>query len=180
MIGELDLIPNFYTIEFNNRKIPIDTDINRTISVNDLDWIKNHWQKAGSLMRNHENFNDAFRSLDRALHEERPSLAMVTIWGALERLFADFKAELNYRVALNIASFLEPSGPNRIQLFKKVKKLYNARSQSAHGRPTEDYKEFKDSYLLLRDSIIKIIEDNHVPNPDDLENMIMNDKRNSV
>lgn len=175
-IGELDLEANFHTIEFNYKKLPIDTDIDKTFKLEDLDWVKKHWKTAGMLMRNHDNFGDSFRALDNAIHEERPSLSMVTIWGALERLFADFKAELTYRVSLNISSYLQPASTKRIELFKSVKKLYNARSKAAHGRPNEDYKEFKDSYNLLRDAIIKMIEENHVPTQDDLEQMIMNNE----
>jgi hypothetical protein len=174
-IGELDLEANFSTIEFNDRKIPIDTDIGKLLTVEDLDWVNQHWRTAGVLMRNFDNFNDAFQALDKSLHEERPSLSMVTIWGALERLFADFRAELNYRVSLNIATFLEPAGKSRIELFKKVKRLYGARSKAAHGRPNEDYEEFKESYNLLRSAIIKMIEENHVPSQDDLEKLIMNE-----
>lgn len=175
-IGELDLNANFLTVEFNNDQLPIDDDIKKVITLDDLNWVKSFWQSSGMLLKNNENFSDAYRAIDRCIHENRPSLAMVTIWGALERLFADFKQELNYRVSLNIASFLEPIGDTRHILFKQVKKLYESRSKAAHGRANEDYNDYKNSYSLLKRSIIKMIEENHVPTVADIENLILKNK----
>ena len=176
LIGELDLNANFLTIEFNNTQLPIKADLNKTITISDLDWVKQYWQSSGMLFRNEENFADAYKAADHSIHEKYSSLAMVTIWGALERLFADFKQELNYRVALNIATYLEDVGEKRLELFKSIKKLYTARSKAAHGSANEDYQEYTDSYLLLKNALIKMIEKNKVPSQADIERLIMCDR----
>jgi HD superfamily phosphodiesterase len=85
--------------------------------------------------------------------------------------------ELNYRVSLNIASYLENIGNDRQLLFKKVKKLYESRSKAAHGRANEDYNDYNESYALLKRAIVKIIEENHVPTMADIEQIILCDKK---
>ncbi len=175
-IGKFDLNANFITVEFNNDQMPIDSDVKKVISISDLNWVKDYWYSAGMLFRDNENFSNAYRAIDRSVHESRPSLSLVTIWGALERLFADFKQELNYRVSLNVSSFLEPIGDGRQSLFKRVKKLYESRSKAAHGRANEDYHDYKESYILLKRSLMKMIEQNHVPTMTDIEDIILRNK----
>lgn len=176
-IGSLDLDANFFPIEFNTRRILMGDEVGKLIPLHVLEWVRKNWLSAGTLMNQDEDFNHAYQALDRAIHETGFSLALVTVWGALERLFADFKAELNYRIAVSIAAYLEPAGPRRHDLFTRVKKLYEARSKAAHGRPNEDQQEFKESYNLLRSAIVKIIETNHVPTMADIEGMVLRNDR---
>lgn len=173
LIGVHNLDAVFHPIEFNSDVLPIDDDRDKIVTREDLEWVKAKWSSAGILFRNNENFADAFVSADRCLHEQRPSTSTVIIWGALERLFADFKQELNFRVALNIASYLEHVGPDRLNLFATAKKLYGARSKAAHGRRHEDYEAYKQSYILLRRSLIAMIEADAVPNASDLERYVL-------
>lgn len=173
-IGELNLDTNFLTVEFNNDHLPIEEQVNKVITQQELEWVKDKWLSAGKLFRNNITFSDAYRAADRSLHEKNPSNTLVIIWGALERIFADFNQELRYRVSLNIATYLERAGDKRLQLFKKAQKLYNSRSKTAHGRPGDGYQEFKESYMLLRSSLLKMIDENIVPTITDIENKILN------
>lgn len=111
--------------------------------------------------------------LDRSISETRYSLALMTLWGALEQLFSpNDKQELSYRISLNIASYLRNKSNERALLFKTVKKLYTARSKAAHGSATEDAKEFLETYNLLKDVFLKMTAENHVPTQTDFEKLI--------
>lgn len=94
---------------------------------------------------------------------------MLEIWGELERIFSPTHAELRFRVSVNIATFLEPPGPGRHALFKRVMKLYDARSKAAHGAGDKATEAFRDSWVLLRRVLVKILDDNRVPTRDDQE-----------
>jgi hypothetical protein len=54
---------------------------------------------------------------------------------ALEALFLNDgqDKELRYRLALRLARFLDPAGPQRATTFREVKQLYDIRSKVAHG-----------------------------------------------
>jgi hypothetical protein len=131
---------------------------------------------AGSLFEKSEKYQTALLSLDRSITETRFSMALMTLWGALEQLFSpDDKQELSYRISLNIASYLKPKGEERLSLFKSVRKLYTARSKAAHGNPTEDAEEFTQTYNLLRETFIKMTEESQVPNQAYFEKLILLD-----
>lgn len=58
---------------------------------------------------------------------------------ALEALFLNDgeDKELKHRLALRVARFLEVPGPNRLQVFRAVRQLYDLRSKVAHGASLE-------------------------------------------
>ena len=139
-----------------------------------FEWIKNNLTTVGDLFGKSEKYQTALLALDRAITETRFSMALMTLWGALEQLFSpDDKQELSYRISLNIASYLKHRGEERLSLFKSVKKLYTARSKAAHGNPTEDAEEFMQTYDLLRKVLIQMTEENQVPTQATFERLIM-------
>src|ERR1019366_3599228 len=79
-IGELDLNANFITVEFNNQQLPHKDDLKKNITIAELNWVKENWYSSGMLFRNNETYSDSYRAIDRCIHENRPSLALVTIW----------------------------------------------------------------------------------------------------
>jgi hypothetical protein len=183
------IISNIKFSEISNSKIeakfhPIETVTHNlfryvpgqyNFNIDSFQWVKKSIPIAGVLYERSSKYALALLSLDRSIFESRFSLALITLWGALERLFSpDDKQELGYRISLNIASFLEERGNNRVLLFKKVRKLYTARSRAAHGNPTEDSKEFVETYQLLKRAFIKMTNENHVPSKSDFELRILN------
>jgi hypothetical protein len=160
---------HFWPVEVEPRRLRLEKNASHEIREDDLAWIKANWWNAGELMRTGKEFNLLFQACDQCIFTLNPSLALLSLWGALEGLFSPAKAELRFRVSANIAAFLEPPGRGRLELQKKVAKLYDARSQAAHGGADLPEDALADSYALTKQVITKVIEDNHVPSRDDLE-----------
>jgi len=173
-IANSDRESNFIPIELEKRELLSSTIQLSPIDLDNLEWVKNILPTAGKLFERIRKFAFALLCLDRSISETRYSLAILTLWGALEQLFSpDDKQEISYRTSLNIASYLKPRGRERSEFLKKVKKLYSARSKAAHGNPTEDRQEFYDTYALLKEAALKIIETNHVPTQVDFDALIL-------
>jgi hypothetical protein len=111
--------------------LPIEIHLNRLVpyggtdprlGTDDLEWLKSHWEPGSQLLKN-EDFSTAFISVDSCLWNSNPALALVMIWGALERLFSTSHQELSFRVSANLATFLEVPGSDRLTCLKRVKSL---------------------------------------------------------
>ncbi|WP_254574319.1 HEPN domain-containing protein [Stenotrophomonas acidaminiphila] len=131
-------------------------------------WVVRIWQPAQTLMRN-TRFNDTYQALDTIWSTPSPSLALLTLWGALENLFSPAKQELRFRVSTNIACYLEPPGSARLELQRKLLKLYDARSSAAHGVSKALEGALKETQEVSRRVIYKMIESKHVPTKDELD-----------
>jgi hypothetical protein len=100
-------------------------------------------------------FND---SNERARGED----AIVDCWSALEALFAaGSNQEVTFRVSLRAAKVLRETGEDRVELSRRMRRLYGTRSKVVHGthvapdRIAEDAAESKE---LLRAAILAWIE----------------------
>jgi hypothetical protein len=96
-------------------------------------------------------------------------MALVAVWGGLERLFSTSNQELSFRVSANIASYLEPPGRERYKCFKQVKSLYDHRSKAAHGDAKPNMDPYVDAFAVARRVLLRMIETQHVPNKKELE-----------
>lgn len=132
-------------------------------------WIRERWEVALKLISKHSEFALAVEALDQGQFVQSTALALVSLWAALEALFSPAKAELKFRVSALIASYLEAPGPNRLARQKCVAKLYDKRSGAAHGQPSHDGQHLLDSFNLLREVLIKMIDDGAMPTKDELE-----------
>jgi hypothetical protein len=160
---------HFWPMEVESRLLMIEPNATHEITVEALDWIKRHWWDAGTLMRQSNEFNLLFQACAQCVFARQPSLALLSLWGALEGVFSPAKSELRFRISANIASFLEPPGARRLELQKKVAKLYDARSQVAHGGSELSADALCDTYALTKRVITKVIEANHVPTRENLD-----------
>jgi hypothetical protein len=160
---------HFWPMEVEPRQLQVQKEASREIRVENLDWIKAHWLDAGKLMRTQNEFNLLFQACDQCIFTRHPSLALLSLWEAIEGLFSPAKVELKFRVSANIAAFLEPPGKGRLALQKRVGKLYDARSVAAHGGADVPLDSLADTYELTKRIITKIIEENRVPRKEDLE-----------
>ena len=116
---------------------------------------RDNWYEAAVLLSK-EDFNFAVQAVDFSIWNHTAALALVAVWGAIERLFSPSNQELSFRVAANIASFLEPAGRERYACFKKVKALYDSRSKAAHGAGEADMMPYAESYAIARRVILKM------------------------
>jgi hypothetical protein len=164
--------PHFWPIEMDPfHLVPVDNP-RGTINESDLQWIRKHWVTGSRLMNNNDAFNLAFQAMDNCIWSHSSSLALVSLWGGLERLFSPSHYELSFRVSANIASYLELSGEERLACYHRVKKLYDARSKAAHGSPLKENKSLLETYALLKLALVKMIEENHVPSREELESLL--------
>lgn len=138
----------------------------------DLSWVKAVWPRTADLMRICSPLNMALRAADACTVQGRRASALLTAWGALEELFAPSRAELRFRVSAHIAAFLEPIGPKRLELFKTVAGLYNARSKAAHTAQDADVVPLIQTFVILRNALIRMIDEGAVPSQSDFESLL--------
>jgi hypothetical protein len=145
-----------------------DDEVSR-LKAGNLSWVKSVWPRTAELLRTCRPLNMALRAADICTARGRPASALLTAWGALEELFAPSRAELRFRVSAHIAAYLEPIGPKRLELFRTVADLYNARSKAAHTAQDADIAALVQSFVILRNTLIRMIDEGAVPTQADLE-----------
>lgn len=147
------------------------------IKESDLQWVKSIWPNTIQLLQQNPSLNMALRAADACTIRARPASALLAAWGALEELFAPSRAELRFRVSAHIAAFLEPSGPKRLELFKTVASLYNARSKAAHSAQQADLDALLQSFVILRNALVRIIGDGVVPTQASFEELLFSGEK---
>lgn len=140
-----------------------------------MDWVARNWQNALLLKNKHPEFELAIETYDNAQFIPNSAMVIVSIWGALEAIFSPHKAELVFRVSSNLAAFLEPRGPLRLDMQKKIVKLYGIRSAAAHGSAKHKSQDVFVTLDLLRKTLIRMIHFNQVPDKEMLENLLFVD-----
>jgi hypothetical protein len=131
--------------------------------------VRNFWRSTCGLASNHDEFNLALQAFDQCTFQRHSSVALLSVWAGLESLFSGGRDELRYRISAGMAAFLEPAGLTRLSLQKEIAKLYDSRSNAAHGRSDEAHEPLLKTYQLARRALVKIIEDAHVPTRTELD-----------
>jgi hypothetical protein len=189
-------IPVFSTISFNqiakitNEPIltpfeveprilkPLD-DKNRKITVKDLAWVGEYLGVTVNLIKQNPEFYSAFKVFDAATIRGKAASSLLSMWGGLEQLFVPSSAELRFRTAAYISSFLESPGKERLALFKQILKLYNERSIAAHSAQEIQMQPLIHTFVIMRNVLVKIIKSNKIPKQNDLEEMLLCGKVNT-
>ena len=162
--------PYFWPVEVSPRTIILDPEkAKEHIELESLEWVRKYWLPGAMLLHNFDDFNIAMQAFDQCKWAYSPSLALVSLWGSLEKLFSSPNAELRFRISATIASFLEPPGEKRFSLYKNIRSLYDARSKAAHGARLGNSVPLIQTYALMRRILIKIIQENSVPSGEQLE-----------
>ncbi|QND42891.1 hypothetical protein HB770_19970 [Rhizobium leguminosarum bv. viciae] len=141
-----------------------------------LQWIKEKWAPGAKLLAQNPKLKSSLQALDACTVKNKTSASLLAVWGGLEQLFAPSAGELRFRVASYISSYLEPLGPKRLEMFKRILKLYDERSSAAHTARDGDARSLADSWLLLRAALLKMIDDDKVPSQSDLESLLFCDQ----
>jgi len=130
----------------------------------ELSWVKSVWPRTAELLKKDRRLADALEALDVCTVDGRTSSALLVAGGALEELFAlGSRSEIRFRVASNLATFLEAPGPGRLAMFDEVKELYDARSAAAHTSRNSNVEHLLRTFVLLRNSLLKIITSGELP-----------------
>ena len=143
------------------------------LSIENLQWARDRWPVAAELVRSNSDFENGLSACDNCVFDGRSSASLMLAWGALEGLFAKgSRSETTHRVAAYIAAFIRPPGPERLALFKRAKQLYGARSKVAHSAADGDLGELLETFMILREAIIRILNRGLAPTPDLLEQLL--------
>lgn len=142
-----------------------------------LSWVRDKWISAGRLLGSNSKFYTAIKAFDSATIEGRKSASLLALWGSIEQLFAPSPGELRFRVASLFASYLESQGSARLELYKRILKLYNERSVAAHTAQQIDTGALVETYVLMRNALVRMIDENAVPTQDRLEALLFDTGR---
>lgn len=137
--------------------------------IQSFDWIREHWKTALELYRTNAEFRLAVDAIDSGQFVHSTSLAIVSLWAALEGLFSPAQNELRFRVSALIAAYLRPPGVERLKFQKEVASLYDKRSAAAHGKPKHHGDDLLKTFELLRTVLMTMIQRGEVPTKDQLE-----------
>ena len=166
-----DNAAHFFPLETEPMHMRLQSASGKLVSQQNLAWLTTALPKTVVLVDQHPEIDMAIITLDRCQFVREPALILISLWAALEAIFSPDKAsELKFRIATRIACYLAGSGQERLDLYKKVRKLYDARSAAAHGSSKSKPGEaLIDTYSLLRRVFIKVVDDNHFPKQTELE-----------
>ena len=159
----------FIPLEIEPRHFSLKSSENKDCIEKDFEWIKTHWKVAFGLVGKHAELKTAFEALDQGQFIRNHSLILVLLWGGLEALFSPATSELRFRVSALIASYMNDSGKDRLKAYKRIIKLYDARSSAAHGKSRPSIEDLVVTFELLRQVVIKIIEKKSIPSKEELE-----------
>lgn len=167
--------PTIVPLEIEKSHLRRPADRSEALELSWLAWLAANWMEVVEMMTAYPKALAAFEAFDSCRIQYRGSVQMLMIWGALEQLFAPSTGELRFRVAANLASYLEPRGPKRQRTFKKILKLYNERSAAAHTTAEIEKAHVLKSWVLLRNALMRMINERKVPGLDDFEHLLFVD-----
>ena len=174
-ISAIEQEPEMWPMEIHTHRLVPEDAPNQRVGLVELEWLKAHWQESSELLGNAD-FSIAFQAVDLSVWGSNPSLALVAVWGALERLFSASHQELGFRVSANIASYLERPGRGRYKCFQHIKALYDRRSKAAHGDGKADMAPYAATFAVARRVLLKMVETRHVPQKKELEACLFGDE----
>jgi hypothetical protein len=147
-------------------------DASRVIPTNCLEWVKSKWIEGAKLQLAHPALAASLRAFDSATVRGKSSAALLALWGGIEQIFSPSAGELRFRVSAMLASYLHPPGQERFDQYKRILKLYNERSLAAHTANETDAGPLIESYVLMRNALVKMIDNNLFPTQQQLEEML--------
>lgn len=111
-------------------------DVQTAVSVDALDWV-NAQLKSWINLLERPAFRLAVDAMTTHHHHANLRMSAAALWSGFEALFG-INSELRFRLALLAAAYLEDRGPERVSLYRRIKKLYDYRSKAVHGGATTD------------------------------------------
>ncbi len=91
-----------FPFELITRRKGQDENALADLALEDLAWVAQNWKHAALLFHRDRNFAQAFQAFDYSTTINSPALGLLTLWSALEHLFAPSKQELRFRVSAHI------------------------------------------------------------------------------
>lgn len=122
----------------------------------------------GALLLENEAFNRAFQTFDNAIWAHSASSAIIMAWAALETLFRPGRRQITKTLAICIATFLHPGGPDRDRAYQEIERLYETRGSAVHDGRLPETEQLLSSFQFARRSIAKCLETREMPNAEEL------------
>lgn len=140
------------------------------VSVGSLDWVQMNLERWIHLLEQPP-FRLAVDSLTTHHQHANLRMAAAALWVGFEALFS-VNSELRFRLALLAAAYLEERGPDRLAIYRRIKKLYDYRSKAVHGGVTSD--DFLTDHIievraLLSRLVCRMTEVGTLPTSDEYE-----------
>jgi hypothetical protein len=135
-------------------------------------WVRERWQVTQKLIATSAAFELAVAAMDAGQFERNTALTLVSLWGAMEAIFSGERSEVTFRLSSYMASYLSPVGSERGLLQKRIAKLYGKRSAAAHGLPNHQNEDLLDTFTLLRNVLMRIIEQGVMPTRENLDALL--------
>lgn len=145
----------------------------KTLRPEDFNWVNANLSRFVELMKQ-PRFMLAVEALTTSHHQSNLRMMTASLWVGIETLF-DISAELRFRLAMCVATYLEPRGPSRLSLYREMKKLYDFRSSVIHGHAKIDDTQLsahiQRTRTTLRLLICKMAEQGKIPSTEDIEQL---------
>lgn len=139
----------------------------REVTIEDLDWVRQHLRVAAALMK-HTEFNRAFQTIDSATLVNNPGAGIVIAWAAIETLVRPGSFDITKRLAKALATFLYSPGPGRDKAYSGIEASYAARGGAVHAGRVPDQEQFHSAFDLARSALRTAIENAALPDIEDL------------
>lgn len=142
----------------------------RSVSIEDLQWVKQHLHAAAQLMKQPA-FNRAFQTIDSATLTNSPGAGIVIAWAAIETLVRPGAFDITKRLCKALSSFLYPPGSERDRAYAEIAECYQARGGAVHAGQLPDQVQFHKAYDLARMALTKAIQNEAMP---EVETLLQN------
>jgi hypothetical protein len=141
----------------------------------DLQWVLHRILQFGEMLEV-PRFQLAVEALTTHQHLVSPRMMAASLWSGIEALLG-IQAELRFRIALSVASLLEPRGQLRAERYRRVKKLYDVRSRAVHGaamNETDLISHVAEARKLLSSMVCTMVESGKVLSEEEIEGIVLN------
>ncbi|CZY31469.1 HEPN domain-containing protein [Enterobacter hormaechei subsp. xiangfangensis] len=149
-------------------------DTVKELSLEALDWVQQYLENWITLLE-FPAFRLAIDSL--TTHNQHANLRMsaAALWAGIEALFG-INSELRFRLAIMAAAYLEERGVQRLEAYRRIKKLYDYRSKAVHGGVTSDHhlvEHIIEVRKLLSQLVCRMTELGRMPTVEDYEERLL-------
>ena len=147
-----------------------------TATHDDLRWVLSGLGIFRQLYSDREQFGLAVDAFCQHTHQSTKRMAAAMLWSGIEALFGTRGGETTYRLAMYVASYLEPIGDLRLSTFRDLKNAYNTRSRVVHGSASAEAdldEHLRITRSLLQRLLQKMIVENSVPSSEQFDQMVL-------
>jgi hypothetical protein len=160
--------------DYHVKMLKVETLNELNIDTGDIKWIRDYYENTNTLAFEYEKFRYALEVINSWRYCVDIKSGIAILWAAIESI-VDVSIEISYRLSLSISSLLYERGDERIKKFKEIKKLYGLRSKVVHGsnlKDSEIEKTLIESFELLSELVVYMIEKNKMVKDDDFQTAI--------